>query len=85
MASRPKSGTSPKKGAVPATPSIPELFIVPKDAEERLLGRWVIADGQPRKVGRPTSAGHRFSGQCTVDGARQGPGVEVYPNGNKVR
>lgn len=46
-------------------------------------GQWVTENGATKKLGRPTTRGHRFKGEATSEGAREGEGIELFPNGNR--
>ena len=49
------------------------------------VGGWCTqtADGTTTKHARPSSRGHRFAGEATAEGLREGVGLEVFPNGNR--
>ena len=74
-----------KKGApiasVPTGP--PRLLVIGKTSAARNPGQWRIAEGMVVRQGRPTTAGHLFHGECTLEGVREGKGTEYYPNGNR--
>jgi hypothetical protein len=56
----------------------PQLFHLGKDSAY-FPGQWLSAGGVMKKVGIPTAAQHRFLGECTDTGVKQGQGIEVVP------
>ena len=76
------SRKSRAKSAV-AGPAQSLLFSFGKDAPTP--GQFVARETGVTPAGRPPSAGYRFRGQCTAEGARDGPGVERLPDKSVFR
>lgn len=76
---------SNKKRAKSATPKEiepPKVFSLGKDSTY-FPGQWLCVNAQMKNVGLPTSANHRFFGECKEDGVRHGPGIEIVPGSHK--